>query len=146
MIKNEVKNMNRFEQFNMIIDSNLGANEKMLLLIIYRYYNQKKGYAYPSKTTIMNCMGLKNESSYYKAKKSLEEKGILKTTVIKGIGNEYRINYESLINNQHTNCKSPHLQLISTPPLQNVSTKIKEKTTEIDININNGYYDWMNEL
>lgn len=91
-------------------------------------------------------MGLKNESSYYKSKKSLEEKGILKTKVIKGIGNEYRINYDSLTNNPHANCKSPHLQLVSMSDLQNKSTKIKNKTKEIDININNGYYDWMNEI
>lgn len=41
----------------------------------------------------------------------------------KGIGNEYRINYESL-----------------------TKRKYKNKTKEIDININNGYYDWINEL
>lgn len=138
--------MNRFEQFNLIIDSQLNSNEKLLLLVIHRYYNQDKGYAYPSKATIMNCMGLKNESSYYKAKKSLEEKGFLITKIVKGIGNEYRINYKCLTDNQHANCKSSHLQLISNPHLQNKSTKIKNKTKEIDININNGYYDWMNEL
>ena len=139
--------MNRFEQLNTIIDSDLTTNEKMLLLIIYRYYNQEKGYAYPSKSTIMKAMNLKNESSYYKAKKSLEEKGILVTTVVKGVGNEYRINYKCLTNNSPVNCKSPHLQLISTLPLQNVSKKIKEKTKENNINnINNGYYDWINEI
>lgn len=138
--------MNRFEEFNMIIDSDLTGNEKLLLLVIHRYYNQKKGYAYPSKATIMNCMGLKNESSYYKVKKSLEERGILKTNVIKGIGNEYRINYKALANNPLTNSNVTHLRLVSVSDPQNVSKKIKNKTKEIDININNGYYDWMNEI
>ena len=142
--------LNRFEEFNMIIDSDLTANEKMLLLVIHRYYNQEKGYAYPSKATIMTCMGLKNESSYYKAKKSLEEKGILKTKIVKGIGNEYLINYKLLANESLTNNEKRHLRLVSIGELQNVSTKIKNKTKEKEININNscydGYYDWMNEL
>ena len=142
--------MNRFEQFNLIIDSDLGVNEKLLLLVIHRYYNQKKGYAYPSKATIMNCMGLKNESSYYRAKKSLEEKGILHTKIIKGIGNEYLINYKALTNKPLTNKEESHLHLISVGDLQTVSTKGKENIKAKEININNscydGYYDWMNEL
>lgn len=138
--------MNRFEQLNVIIDSDLTSNEKLLLLIIYRYYNQEKGYAYPSKATIMKAMNLKNESSYYRAKKSLEEKGVLHTKIVKGIGNEYLINYKLLANESLTNNKKRHLRLVSASHHQNVSTKIKNKTKEIDININNGYYDWMNEL
>lgn len=138
--------MNRFEQLNVIIDSDLTSNEKLLLLIIYRYYNREKGYAYPSKATIMKAMNLKNESSYYRAKKSLEEKGILKTKIVKGIGNEYLINYELLVNESLANNKESHLRLVSISDLQNVSTKIKEKTKEKDININTLYYNWMNEL
>ena len=98
----------------------------------------------------MKSMNLKNESSYYKAKKSLEEKGILKTTVIKGVGNRYMINYKALANNPLTNNDKSHLRLVSISDLQNVNPKIKEKTKEKEININNscydGYYDWMNEL
>ena len=65
--------MNRFEQFNLIMDSNLTQNEKLLLLVIFRYYNTEKGYSYPTKEQIMKSMGLKNESSYYKAKKKFRK-------------------------------------------------------------------------
>ena len=131
--------MNRFEQFNTIMDSDLTQNEKMLLLTIFRFCNHDKGYSYPSKQQILKTMNLKNESSYYKAKKSLENNHILITKNIKGIGNQYTINYD----------KISDLQNVSISDLQNIGTKRKEKIKEKEnINIllteDNPYYEYLN--
>ena len=141
--------MTRFEQFNLIMDSQLTQNEKLLLLVIFRYYNAEKGYSYPTKEQIMNSMGLKNESSYYKAKKNLENNHILFTKNIKGIGNQYYINYNQLTKRMTlTEDEIPNLQIISVSDFQNVSTKTKEKTKEKQNNIliteDHPYYDYLN--
>lgn len=122
--------MNRFEQLNLIIDSELTHNEKMLLLTIFRYYNHEKGYSYPSKNQIMKAMSLKNETSYYKAKKNLENNHILITKNVKGVGNQYIIDYESLTKCKHTDDKISDLQNESVSDLQSESTKRKEKIKE----------------
>lgn len=141
--------MNRWEQFNLIMDSDLTQNEKMLLLTIFRNYNHDKGYSYPSKEQIMKTMGLKNESSYYKAKKNLENNHILITKNIKGIGNQYTINYEPLVKRMLTNNKISDLQNVSISDLQNIGTKRKEKIKEkenilLNINESHPYYDYLN--
>ena len=141
--------MTRFEQFNLIMDSQLTQNEKLLLLVIFRYYNAEKGYSYPTKEQIMNSMGLKNETSYYKAKKNLENNHILFTKNIKGIGNQYYINYNQLTKRMTlAEDEIPNLQIISVSDFQNVSTKRKEKTKEKQNNIliseDNPYYDYLN--
>lgn len=149
--------MTRFEQFNLIMDSQLTQNEKLLLLVIFRYCNIEKGYSYPTKEQIMKSMGLKNESSYYKAKKNLEKNHILFTKNIKGIGNQYYINYNQLAKRMTlAEDETPNLQIIcvsdfqitSVSDFQNVSTKtkekIKEKESNILINEDHPYYDYLN--
>lgn len=121
--------MNRFEQFNAIIDSKLSSGEKLLLLTLHRHYNHDQKCSFPSITQLMEGMSLKNQQSFYKYKKSLEEQGILMTHHVKGKGNRYTIDYNLLTKcNVLTNDTVGHLQ--------NVTTKRKRKEKDLTNNIN----------
>lgn len=146
--------MNRFEQFNLFVDSDkINGDEMRFLMTIHRYHNHEKGYSFPSIEKIMNGMKIKNRKSFYKIKQSLEKKGILITTMIKGIGNQYKINYQLLVDSDNetvtdnlvtvgnhdtdniitnSNCNpvtEMHNPVTDTvlPQLQTVTTKRKEK-------------------
>ena len=85
---------NRWEQFNSIADNKkLKAKEKLLLIMIFRYYNEKKGYSYPSKATLKEVCSFTTDRDYYKELKSLEDKGYITKETIKGKGCKFYINF-----------------------------------------------------
>ena len=63
--------------FNAIIDMELPANEKSLLLTILRHVNHTTGECYPSVETLMQKSGIKSKSTFLKVRKNLVEKGLL---------------------------------------------------------------------
>ncbi len=69
--------MNRWEEFNYIMDSNLSSNQKSLLLAIYRFINHETGLAYPSIETLMKTSGIKSKSTFLKIRKELVEQELI---------------------------------------------------------------------
>lgn len=127
--------MSRFEQFNIIMDSQLPAQEKLLLLAIFRTFNVQYGYSFPTIQQIMTLMNLKNQQYFYKYRNELQSKGIL-IVDSNWKNNRYTIDYDRLLTFDKcvnfgtvTNDKSAQLQ--------NESTKIKH--TYKTNNTNNNY-------
>ena len=143
---------NRFEQFNIIMDSQLPAQEKLLLLAIFRTYNSNYGYSFPTIQQIMKLMNLKNQQYFYKYRNELQSKGIL-IVDSNWKNNRYTIDYDRLLTFDKcinfatvTNDKSVQLQ--------NESTKIKHtyKTNNTNNNcigegvtIDKNFYNKMNK-
>ena len=69
------------QTFNAIIDMDLTANEKSLLLTILRHMNHQTGECYPSVETLMKKSGIKSKSTFLKIRKNLVEKGLLQYTL-----------------------------------------------------------------
>ncbi|WP_163189021.1 helix-turn-helix domain-containing protein [Clostridium sporogenes] len=138
--------MDRWEQFNSIIDNNnLSSKGKLLLLVIFRYYNSQKKYSYPSKATIKSKCGFTTDRDYYKYVKELEKNNFLKKETIKGKGCKFYIthyqNDSDCQNDSNTHCQNDsnthcqndsntHCQNDSNTHCQNDSTKRKEKKKE----------------
>lgn len=77
----------RWYEFNSIIDNEvLHPKEKLLLLTIFRYYNQEKGYSYPSKELLKTKCGITHDRDYYKYINSLVINNYIIKETIKGIG------------------------------------------------------------
>ncbi|MGL5152969.1 MAG: helix-turn-helix domain-containing protein [Clostridium sp.] len=77
---------------NMILDEvGLSSTEKLILIIIKSYINQKKKVAYPSYDQIGKRASIKSKSTIRAALKSLSEKGYLDKRETKGKGNEYKV-------------------------------------------------------
>ena len=70
--------MNRWEQFNQIMDNHtLTSNQKSLLLAIYRFINHETNLAYPSIDTLMKTSGIKSKSTFLKVRTELVEKELI---------------------------------------------------------------------
>lgn len=142
--------MNRWEIFNGIIDNeNLTTHEKMLAIVIFRFINHKTNTAFPSVETLMKLAGIGNKQTFYKAKKGLESKGILKSITIKGKGCQYTLVSE--VNHVQNNYVKNSTMLGTNVLLfsnKNEQQKedLKEKTTSNNIISDNFYYDWMTEI
>lgn len=139
---------NRWEQFNFIADNKkLKAKEKLLLLMIFRYYNEEKGYSYPSKATLKELCSFANNRDYYKELKSLEDKGFITKETIKGIGCKFYINLDTHLQNDSecqndtqcqndTRCQNDtttQCQNDTRGECQNDTTKRKRKEKEKNI-------------
>ena len=82
------------QQFNSIIDNEeLNLEEKLLLIMIFRYYNEEKGYSYSSKEKLKELCSFTTDRDYYKELKSLEDKGYITKETIKGKGCKFYINF-----------------------------------------------------
>lgn len=70
--------MNRWEQFNQIMDNHtLTSNQKSLLLAIYRFINHETNLAYPSIDTLMKTSGIKSKSTFLKVRTELVEQELI---------------------------------------------------------------------
>lgn len=107
--KEVLRENNRWEEFNSIIDSeHLDIKEKGVLLILFRFVNYKTGYADPSRALIKKLTNIKKDETLDKIINSLIDKKILIKYVQKGKRTQYIIKL----------------------PLKNVGTPINEGTTK----------------
>lgn len=68
----------RWKEFNLIVDDeNLTHDEKVLLLIIFRFVNNKSKLSYPCIETLKKKYGTKRNETIYNKLKSLYKKGYL---------------------------------------------------------------------
>lgn len=72
-------------------DENLDTNELAVLVVLIRYYNKDKKYAYPSYEVLRKGSKIKSDARISRTLKSLEEKGYIKKEVLKGKGSKYFI-------------------------------------------------------
>ena len=92
--------MNRWEQFNMIInDEDLSKDSKLLLLTIFRYINHETGYCTASTTTLMVKSKIGNRNTFSKARYELVMKGWIQFNSVRGKGSTYMITKGSEVNN-----------------------------------------------
>lgn len=111
-------NNTRWEAFNSIIDSkDLEPREKLLLLILFRYVDNRTGYAYPSLETIKNLMGYSHTRYVIKNINELIKKEYLIKETIKQKNRYYIL---SKVQNVHNVQKVPHVQNIHDSNVQNV--------------------------
>lgn len=118
----------RWQEFNSIIDNkSLNAKEKLLLIIIFRFYNPEKGYSYPSKETLKELCSITQDRDYYKYIKNLEDNKLLIKETIKGKGCKFYIT-----NHQNdTHCQNDsHLQNDSDTHCQNDSKPTCKMTVQ----------------
>lgn len=84
--------LNRWEQFNYIVDNlDLDLKEKGLLIILFRFVNYRTGYADPSRALIKKLTKITDNRTLDKLIKSLIDKGILNRESIKGKRSRYFI-------------------------------------------------------
>lgn len=86
------ENIDRWEQFNLIIDSeNLDIKEKGVLLILFRFVNCKTGYANPSRALIKRLSKISDNRTLDNLLNSLIKKGFLDRKSGKGIRSKYYV-------------------------------------------------------
>lgn len=76
---------------SLLEDDNLNVNEKYFLIVLVRYWNKDKGYAYPSYKILKNNLNITRDDKISNLIKSLEIKGYIKKEVIPGKGSKYFI-------------------------------------------------------
>lgn len=94
------ENIDRWEQFNLIIDNQeLDIKEKGLLLILFRFVNCNTGYANPSRELLKKLYGTKRNETLDNVLKSLiNKKYILRES---GKGCKNRTKYKLLIGTEN---------------------------------------------
>lgn len=94
------ENIDRWEQFNLIIDNQeLDIKEKGLLLILFRFVNCNTGYANPSRELLKKLYGTKRNETLDNILKSLiNKKYILRES---GKGCKNRTKYKLLIGTEN---------------------------------------------
>ena len=84
--------INRWEEFNLIVDSTeLVSKEKIILLILFRYVNKDTGYANPSRELIKKLARITDNRTLDSAINSLINKGFLYRERVAGKRNRYYI-------------------------------------------------------
>lgn len=125
----------RWEQFNEIADNTeLTGNEKLLMILIFRYYSPKHGYSYPTLETLKEKMGYSHTRYVVKNIKSLVDKGYIRKETVKQ-NNRYYILTTSDVQNipkvqnvpNVQNIPFDYVQNVPTVKVQNVPTKRKLK-------------------
>ena len=137
--------------FNAIIDMELPANEKSLLLTILRHVNHTTGECYPSVETLMQKSGIKSKSTFLKVRKNLVEKGLLQYNQ-KGTKLFYMITLPSTKSNQYK-INEPVQKLNRTGTdfnlnqydnrLQTKYLTKKEQNILLNINESNPYFEYL---
>ena len=132
----EKKNQGFTNLPNEVIELKISPLEKIVLIVLIRYYNREKGYSYPSYPILMEmCCASKN--SVIKGLNELEKREFIKKEILNGKGNRYYINFskfegvtssktEPVQNlNPFKNCtrseNEPHPFKNCTPPVQNLN-------------------------
>lgn len=88
--------INRWEEFNLIVDNlELKSMEKLLLITLFRYVNAQNGYASPSRVLIKKLTKISHDKTLDKHLNSLIEKGYLERISGNGIRSKYFIRVPS---------------------------------------------------
>ncbi len=120
----------RWKEFNLIIDNEkIVPKAKLLLLAIFRYYNDSKGYSYPSKEKLKKICGFKNDRDYYRYLKILEDMKIISKKTIRGLGCKFYITHCQ--NDSGTHCQND-----SEPTAKMTVQKEKKRKIKENIYIN----------
>lgn len=84
--------INRWEEFNLIVESTeLVGKEKIILLILFRYVNKDTGYASPSRERIKKLASITDNRTLDSAINSLINKGFLYRERVAGKRSRYYI-------------------------------------------------------
>lgn len=134
-----MENNTRWQEFNSIIDNEvLNPKEKLLLLTIFRYYNQEKRYSYPSKKLLKAKCSITHDRDYYKYINNLEINNYIIKETIKGMGCKFyltncqKVSY--LQNNSNWQKGSDtHCQNDSQPTAKKVVQKENKRKMKEDI-------------
>ena len=70
------KNVVKFDEF-LFTNKELNCNEIVMLKILFKYYNEKIGYSYPTYEILMDCMHCKSRTTVSRTLKSLVKKGYI---------------------------------------------------------------------
>ncbi len=98
-MKESKRQIDRWKQFNSIIDNkDLKIKEKGILLILFRYVNKKTNYASPSRTLIKQLTGITDNRTLDNALNALIEKEYISRISGKGIRSKYYLNNDKLNN------------------------------------------------
>lgn len=114
---------------NEVIELKIPPLEKIILIVLLRYYNEKKGYSYPSYATLTEKCCI-TKKTLIKGLNNLEEKRIIKKECAKGKGNKYFI----LVENLHQ-CKN-YTSVENTPHQCKNYTTLVENLHPTNTNIN----------
>lgn len=127
----------RWEQFNEIADNTeLTGNEKLLMILIFRYYSPKHGYSYPTIETLKQKMGYSHTRYVVKNIKSLVDKGYIRKETVKQ-SNRYYILTTSDVQNIPRVQNVPNVQSVPFDDVQNVPTaKVQNVPTKRKIKEN----------
>ena len=114
---------------NEVVELKIPPLEKIILIVLLRYYNEKKGYSYPSYATLTEKCCI-TKKTLIKGLNNLEEKRIIKKECVKGKGNKYFI----LVENLHQ-CKN-YTSVENTPHQCKNYTTLVENLHPTNTNIN----------
>lgn len=114
---------------NEVVELKIPPLEKIILIVLLRYYNEKKGYSYPSYATLTEKCCI-TKKTLIKGLNNLEEKRIIKKECAKGKGNKYFI----LVENLHQ-CKN-YTSVENTPHQCKNYTTLVENLHPTNTNIN----------
>lgn len=123
----------RWQDFNSIIDNEeLDLKEKLLLLILFRYVDNKTGYSHPSLETIKNLMGYSHTRYVIKNVNELIQKEYLIKETVKQKNRYYilsKVQSVPKVQNVHDvqNVPNSKVQKVHNNRVQNVPTKRKGK-------------------
>lgn len=85
---------------DIIRSDKLKPIQKIVLIAILSYYNEDKGYSFPSHKVLMKDCCVKDKGTLIKAINDLESLGFLKKETVKGKGNKYFIEKNENCNNE----------------------------------------------
>lgn len=146
--------MNRWEQFNNIInDESLSKDAKLLLLTIFRYINHETGYCTASVETLMKKARIGNRNTFSKARYELVMKGWIQYNSERGKGTKYiiidrtELNNVADMNGSQVNDSTFSTEQSNGAVVNNKKNVLKENTKEILKYIHsesNPYFDYIN--
>ena len=130
--------MNRWEQFNSIInDESLSKDAKLLLLTIFRYINHETGYCTASVETLMKKARIGNRNTFSKARYELVMKGWIQYNSERGKGTKYiiidrtELNNVADMNGSQVNDSTFNTEQLNVAVVNNKKNVLKENTKEI---------------
>lgn len=125
--------MNRWEQFNTLIDDEtLTKDEKALALVIFRYINHETGFCTASTETLMKKSRIGNRNTFNKARFGLVNAGYLQYNSVRGKGTIYSLTFRS----EHTELNTPCSEVVNEM-YQNCTIKRNKKENRTEMINNN---------
>lgn len=81
----------------ILFNPNLNSNEKIVLIVLIMYNDEKKDLSYPTYQELKLATGINGSATISRILKSLEEKKYIKKESIQGKGNKYFIAEENIV-------------------------------------------------